>query len=692
MYALTFSQVKEALAGSTLEDQLDGIPIRRLIMAAGTGDTLPEAPNTATPGLGPLTQQPILILDHSSLADASADSIWDEGDTLLFWASGTSLWKRVDLEDSTRYIAGMEYYFSSNYYSFTRNFYLGVLPTGSTGLRLDTLSQRSGGSTINQTTRYVRAEKDLLLRDTYFGVLAEGWESNSGREWFWIWCNSMMDSVELTSGDLAMTQTTSLPGLKGTSGKVAVAFFPYRSVAVAITDGQLSNSGISDLSEEERFQGLNFRLSVNSSVQNSDSVRQPGGQFVYSVTGLSTQDNTYDVMVLPNSLQYDRFDGYTVAYPCSLAWRDSAQTIYPGTLGGLRSFHLNTPPSSLQVLKLSGEQPLGFLPHSSGVFTDSLLPSLDIRYHLFKWGDWLSVSDIEPWEMSDGIISDLTSLSGDYDYVLLTPHSLVQQALRLQALRSGTSFRDQWRTAVVDLDMLYQQFGGGYASPVAIRDFLRYAREQWSDLRFALLVGSGHADPRQIRSSSPEVMVPLFEREAVGTDDYFTLLDSGEALFSSAFYDHDLAIGRLVLSTPEEVSIYIDKLKEYEDLSVADNSNWRNTLLIAADDAMQGTSYDEIAHTEKVEAQLTPLETAALSNGYEIDIDKLYLLTYERDLSMKMPDAASDLLAKMDQGALFALYFGHGSSTTWADENLMNTSSIASLDNEGRYFIMGSFA
>ncbi len=699
MYALTFSQLQDALQGTSLENSLAGISVSKLVIAGGTGDTLPETPATKIPGLGPLEQQPILVFDHSGSGDLSPNGIWDEGDTLVFYGSGTSLWKRMDLEDPSLSVAGMEYYFSSNPYSFQRYVYFGVLPTGASGKRLPTLPKRTGGTNTTQLDRYIRAEKDLLLRDSYFGILSDGWEENTGREWFWIWASTMSDSLRVENGDLGLPQVSTLPNMVGSQAKVAVGFFPHRSIYKSLPDDpaatrlQAGDMAISaDLNMDNRYSTICFRMDVNGDSAVSLGIRQPGGQFLGSLQGIQSSGNRFAMTIYPNGRQFDRFDGFSLAYPATITWRDTAESWLPGSLSGVRQFTVAKAPTNLWALKLAKETPVGLTQVSLGGFTDSISAATDVRYHLFKWGTWQTVSAIEPWVVSSqGVEEDISSLSGNKDYVMICPRSLLSTAHELQDFRAGEKVTSPVQTSLIDLPSITQQFGGGVTSPTAIRDFLRYARDQWSNLKYVLLVGNGHADYRRIRSTSPELMVPTFEKEEMGTDDYYAILDSGEAIFTTS-YDYDLAVGRLPVSTPADLSAYISKAKEYEDLTQADLGNWRNTLVLSADDAYQADHYDGAGHAKEMENQANMVRAAALADSFEIDMHKIYLHAYPLDAAKQKPEAARDLIARMNQGNLFTYYFGHGSSVAWADEGLLGLSAIPELYNSGRYFVLGSFA
>ena len=703
-YAIPFTQMEASLRGTPLEGRLGGIPVSRLALVGGSADTMPEVPATSSPALGELWQIPLTVLDHGG-PDGSGDGIWNAGDTLVFFGAGTSLWKRVDLarDSGAQSLPGMEYYFTANPYAFERNLMLGVLPTGQQAKRLETLPAVTGGGDVSQLTRYLRAEKELMLRDTYFGKLSSGWEENSGKEWFWIWANTKQDSLTVPSVELTLPQVQNLPGIvSGQVAKLGVCFYPYRSIFQAaptpsnpyLEPNQEASILMSQLSTAQRFQGLKFRFEVNGQASpDSMPVRQPGRQFVVSTSALQERSNAYVLTILPNGKQPDRFDGFTVAYPWTPAWRDTAETLLPGALGGTHRFILgNAGAASLRVLKLAGERPVGLLPLQAGAFTDSLDSVADIRYHLFQWGAWKSVKTLAPvLPPPAGVITDVSQLPTDADYVIVSPHELLAQAMRLKNFRSDGSARDRWKTEVVDLLDIALEFGGGIVSPVAVRDFLRHAHANWPSLRYALLVGSGQCDYRRIRPTSPQNLMPPYEREDMGTDDYFSILDSGEALFYWN-YDRDLAVGRLPISNATEFEVYLSKLKDYEGLAQLDGGNWRNTLILSADDAMQKAWPDPIHHTKQMEGLAVDVDSLARDSGVAVDQQKIYLMAYPRDVAMLKPDAARDLVTRLNQGALFTFYFGHGSPVDWSDEGLLRPSTLGDVDNRFRYTILGSFA
>ena len=123
-----------------------------------------------------------------------------------------------------------------------------------------------------------------------------------------------------------------------------------------------------------------------------------------------------------------------------------------------------------------------------------------------------------------------------------------------------------------------------------------------------------------------------------------------------------------------------------------DYSDWRATLLHAADDARNSGMDDLTKHTWYQESLVRTLDEMAAAKNERWNFRKVYLLDYTEDAASQKKGAADDFINILNQGALFTTYFGHGSKTDWASEGLLKPSYIPKLSNKGRYTILGSFS
>lgn len=118
------------------------------------------------------------------------------------------------------------------------------------------------------------------------------------------------------------------------------------------------------------------------------------------------------------------------------------------------------------------------------------------------------------------------------------------------------------KVAVVDVNELYEQFAYGVRfHPIALRNFIHYAEKQWPDVRYVFLIGKG-LDYGQFRTSAKQTtltdslfFVPTYGSPAA--DMPFVL--GGNRLVAPV-----AAIGRLAVTTPAQIKVYLEKVKSHE--------------------------------------------------------------------------------------------------------------------------------
>ena len=93
----------------------------------------------------------------------------------------------------------MSYFHSYSPYSYYQNFIFGYKEVGK-GLRMETLAKPKATPKDIDWYRYVRAEEDELLIDTYYGRGVD-WERATGKEWFWKW-HGRKDTNSYSAQDL----------------------------------------------------------------------------------------------------------------------------------------------------------------------------------------------------------------------------------------------------------------------------------------------------------------------------------------------------------------------------------------------------------------------------------------------------------------------------------------------------------
>lgn len=244
------------------------------------------------------------------------------------------------------------------------------------------------------------------------------------------------------------------------------------------------------------------------------------------------------------------------------------------------------------------------------------------------------------------------------------------------------------KVRLVKLSEVYNNFSWGLPDPTAIRDFLKYAYENWDPTPgWCFLVGAGTYDYKNFRGLSypKNYLPPYSEGEAVvgnfailsvnkSYDDWFIYL-TGDNL-------PDMSLGRTTVMSPRETRWVADKVIDYEkeDLGV-----WRNRVMLIADDEFTRDTTEETIHTE---------QTESLYRGIHQDVDvvKVYLMEYPKVGDYK-PGARDDIIRYIDDGVLLGNFLGHGSFRRLTHETVVyNPTDISALSNQGRqpFFYYGS--
>ena len=251
-----------------------------------------------------------------------------------------------------------------------------------------------------------------------------------------------------------------------------------------------------------------------------------------------------------------------------------------------------------------------------------------------------------PLEVRPHFSSSLRSRDHAADYVIIAATHLLPDAQALADLREA----DGYRVLLVDIDDIYWAFTGGEPDPLAIREFLAFATQEWETApRFATLVGKGNLDYRDLMGLGGNWLPPALAPTDGG-------LFPSDSMLGDVVGDDgvpEIAIGRLPITTGEELSRIIAAIESFEEGHESMNA------LFAADDSER----DEFAAAMRLLTGWTTSERAQ-----------------EIDLNVETLESARERLLSMWQGPLsWVSYLGHAGLDRLATEGLLTSADIPAL-------------
>ncbi len=284
----------------------------------------------------------------------------------------------------------------------------------------------------------------------------------------------------------------------------------------------------------------------------------------------------------------------------------------------------------------------------------------------------------------------------DIDYLIITPQFLVNQAEDLANFHrrnSGMSVR------VVPLDKIYQEFSSGKQDIAAIRNFIKYvywnASMPEKRVKYVNLFGDASYDYKDRLFNNTNI-VPVFHGfnpasnetnnssnfslySSFMSDDFYGLMDDSEGPMTNSFDGIDIAVGRMLVSTPSQASEMVNKVIEYHDEK--SYGRWRNNFVIYSDDADNSTD-------ATLQVGLNNLADVLTAQKPFVNIKKIHTDAYVQQVAAggeRYPEAKKDFLDALQLGALVFNYFGHGNEEFLARERLFEKLEAQNLTNRFRY-------
>ncbi len=285
----------------------------------------------------------------------------------------------------------------------------------------------------------------------------------------------------------------------------------------------------------------------------------------------------------------------------------------------------------------------------------------------------LSIDPFKSWK-KDQQQRSLLDKTNAANFLIITNNLLHEQSLQLKAIKDTDP---SLKVEVVRVENIYDAFNHGIVSPLAIKDFLRYAYNHWDQswpLQYVVLVG----DASYNYKSNPD-MVPtiMYQTQKFGS----ASSDYQYALISGDDYVPDIAVSRIPAGSSQQLLNYIAKIEAYQ--SDPELGAWRNSALFISGNDAGGGDRENLTNAPIFRAQNLRMINMQLPQSMFA-----HRLNTVKDESIQGYDPAfgstTDLIEYFDDGVSFINFFGHGGGAIWADVQLLNLNDVDRLNNAVR--------
>ena len=572
-------------------------------------------------------------------------SAFSSGDYLLFYAKGTTKWA---------YSSG-SYKHENNPYSTFGSYFMTESDSGPTEMEIFPL-QNSSPAQPHLTTfdDYVLHEKDSIsIAFTGRELFGENFITNSGNQSF----------------------SFLIPGITSDAGNVRLSFAAAPSVSTPVKlsiDGQEIINSMVGVPGDYYIKAVLVDTERQWTGEKSENVK---ATVTYNSAGQKAAYLNFIALNMKRNLQF-----YNTAYTF---FRKSENLSNPVTfsIGNTNTtcqiweVTQNNNPRLIETETKDGRWEFT-APSSGGTLREFVMVDLSLNFPIPEF-----VGEIEN--------QNLHALQ-QTDMVILTPAVYTKQA---EILAERHRQQSGLRVTVVDDGLVFNEFSSGTPDASAYRRFMKMFYDRASSdsdkPKYLLLFGGGLFDNRHLTSEGakrdPKYYLLTYQfKESVnemysyGTDDYFGFLDDNEGV-NMASDNLDLGIGRFPVTSVTQAEDAVNKVLSYMDNK--QYGNWKTKLIFAADNTDSYEPGGFAVHANQADQLATYIE----QNYPEYLLYKYYVDAYRLvNVNGKFisPDANRDLLNQLKEGCFLLNYTGHGSTTAWTSEGLLNNSDVNQMSFE----------
>jgi len=588
-------------------------------------------------------KRPKDLVENAILVVGEEDGVFNDADYVIFYGRGVNFWYHDTVSKKiTR---------ASNPYSF-ENYYW-ITAGGTNGKRIEKSSSENISNPTIKTTSFSYTHWDVDKINI----------GKSGR---------LFLGDDFSSNVKTRTYTTKLDGYIPTQPiKYNLRFVNNSSKSVPLLIEESSTSLLSVTLPGYGNDNYTFGEVFETAVQYNDQLTDGRSvlKFTYSPTSASS---------------YGYLDYFEILYKRELKADNQPISFYSDGESGTLEYRLyNFANSDIYVYNVSD------FANVKLISNPVLLSGGEYRFQVTettgnnsKYIALLGSEYKTPKNYTEIKNQDIRGFAQGSKFIIITHKDFFEQAERLKKYRE-TQSKVPFTTTIYTPDEIYNEFSGGNRDISGIRDFIKYAYDNWETRPgYVLFFGDGDYDYRNIEGIGKN-FVPTYETvnsdyelTSFCMDDFFGYVDGDDIRL-------DLALGRLNIQTLTEASNVVNKIIDYEQNS--EFGTWRNLITLVADDQTISSGYDGAENNEQSED---------LANYYipkSFDMSKIYLVNYptvQTSLGRRKPAVNQAIIDAVNNGTLLLNFIGHGSPEVWTHEQVfVRSTTIPQFTNINYFFL-----
>ncbi len=263
--------------------------------------------------------------------------------------------------------------------------------------------------------------------------------------------------------------------------------------------------------------------------------------------------------------------------------------------------------------------------------------------------------------------SDLKNPNNSANVLLISPRQFINEEGTQTLVSLWES--EGHEVTIVDIQDIYDEFNSGIVSAEVIRDFAKYAYNNWSGprLQHLILLGEGVDDTRDSSPSRKYNLIPVkktwtYKHGATASDNWFGCI-VGEDIVA------DISIARLNVWTPQQILDYATKATRYRNEPL-NNRLWNSHITLTAGGKINDGNDIFSVQSERIRRKNIP-------DYYRVT----RVFTTTQTVSGDYFGGTFNLKDAINSGSTYVQFMGHGGGRVWADYNLFNFNDVATLNN-----------